>query len=71
MKESRQRETGEEGGRVNDSEGKQRGRNSGVEQTNRDFQMKVGREQRQKRIMIWKDCVCVCLCVCARHRDES
>lgn len=43
---------------------KQRGRNSGLEQTNRDFQMKVGREQWRKRISIWKDCVCVCLCVC-------
>lgn len=63
---------------MNDREVKQRGRNRGLEQTNRDFQMKVGREQRRKQIMIWKHCVSVCVCVrarvyrkCTKHMDES
>lgn len=42
-----------------------------MEQANRDFQMKVGREQRQKRIIIQKDCVCVCVFVCAQHTQMS
>lgn len=43
-----------------------------MEQTNRDFQMKVGIEQRQfKTGLSFAKTVFVCVCVCATHMDES